>query len=333
MNIESVLNSIKNNNISSNYLLFGEENFFIDKIANSFIENIIPDSEKIFNQKILYGKETNVFSLISMLKSFPMVGERQLIVLKEAQKLSAISELSNYFHNPVNSTVFIICYKNKTIDKRKKWIKLFQKNGVLLESKILYGQKVSRWIHFNLSDKNIRIEKSAELLLIDFLGNDLSKITNAIHKLSSIIKKDLITVSDVQKHIGVHREYNTFELQNALAEKNKKKVISIVNYFVTNPNKFPLPPIIGLLFAFFSKLLVIHSMDTKVDKLIADKIKVHPFFINTYKIGCNHYGFQDCVKIISLLKEADLYFKGINGLVNKNYLRELALKIIYIDNC
>ena len=329
MNIESLLKSIKNNNLSSNYLIYGEESFFIDMISSYFVKYTIPESEKVFNQKVFYGKEINIFSLISTLKSFPMTGSRQLVLVKEANKLTDLSELVNYLTNTVDTTIFVLCYNNKTIDKRKKWVKLFQKNGVVVESKLVYGQKISYWIHYQLSNKNISIEKSAEILLIDSLGNNLSKITNAIIKLSNVITEPVIKLADVQEHIGVHREYNNFELQNALAEKDTKKIISIVNYFITNPRKFPLPPIIGVLFSFFSKLMIIHSLSNLSDRLIAEKIKVHPFFVSNYKKGINNYTFQECMRIISLLKETDLKFKGINGSVDHEYLKELVLRILY----
>ena len=329
MNIEQVLNSIKNNDVSSNYLLYGEEDFFIDKIANSFLKNIIPESEKIFNQKIFYGKQTDVFSLLSVVKSFPMTGDRQLVVLKEAQKLSNITELTNYFTSPIKSTVLVVCYKNKTIDKRKKWVKAIQKNGIVIESKALYGQQISRWIQYNLAEAKIKIEKPAEALLIDFLGNDLSKITNAINKLSNIITNGIISIENVHSHIGVHRHYNTFELQNALASKDSNKVILIVDYFISNQKQFPLPIIIGLLFSFYSKLIIMHSNPGQSDSMIAGQIKVHPFFIKVYKTGCKTYTFQDCIRIISLLREADLKSKGIHGNFNYDFLKDLVLRIIF----
>ena len=329
MNIEKVLTAIKNNDISSNYLLYGEEDFFIDKITNTFINNIIPESKKIFNQKIFYGKQTDVFSLLSIVKSFPMTGDKQLVVLKEAQKLANISELANYLTNPIQSTVLVICYKSKNVDKRKKWVKAIQKNGIVIESKVLYGQQISRWIQYNLAEKKIQIEKPAEALLIDFLGNDLSKITNAINKLSNIITNGVVSTEHVHRHIGVHRHYNTFELQNALSSRDNNKVISIVDYFISNQKQFPLPLIIGLLFSFYSKLIIIHSIQGQSDSMLASKIKVHPFFIKVYKIGCKSYSFKDCIRIISLLREADLKSKGVNGSFNYDFLKDLVLRIIF----
>lgn len=329
MTFKSILNNIKKGEISSNYLLFGEEGFFIDQLASAFIDNIIVESEKIFNEKIIYGKETNVFTLLSDLKSFPITGSRQLIILREAQKMDKIEELIHYFDNPIKSTIFVICFKNKKIDKRKKWVKKFQKVGVLFESKLLYPDKISEWLRSNLLEKNLKIEREAEALLINQLGNSLAKINNSIEKIKTIIKGDVITTLDVQEHVGFHREYNTFELQNALAEKNHQKVILIVDYFITNPKKFPLPPIIGLLFSFFSKILIIHSLENKTNKYVAEEIKVHPFFVKTYMLAAKHYSFSDCRDVISILKDADLKFKGISSGFNHQFLKELILRIIY----
>ena len=329
MNIRDLLNSIKNNDLTSNYLLFGEEFFFIDKIDTLFLEKIIPEDEKLFNQKIFYGKETNVFSLISSLKSFPIVGERQLIILREAQQMDKIDQLDSYLKSPSLTTIFVVCYKKKKVDGRKKWVKLFKDFGVLFESKKLYGQRFSKWVHHNLLEKNIRIDRDAEMLLVDFLGNNLSKISNALTKLSTIISDGVITISDIENHIGVNREYNNFELQNALAEKNNKKVILIAEHFIANPNKFYLPLTTGVLFSFFSKLLIIHSLENHSAKNIAEKIKVPDWGVPVYKLGYKNYSFTDCIRIISLLKELDLKFKGISGNSNIHSLKESLLRIIY----
>ena len=329
MSIDSILKSIKKNNLSySNYLFFGEEPFFINTLESTFLQHVIPEEEKTFNQKIFYGKDTNVFTLISILKSFPMTGSRQLIILREAHKMDNIIALESYFKNPVSSSIFVICYHQKSIDKRKKWIKVFQKQGLLYESKKIYGQKISNWIQKILSHKDYKIEKSAELLLLDTLGDNLSKISNAITKLISIVPEKFITISHVQEHIGAHREYNNFELQNALAEKDLKKIFLIINYFSANPNKFPFPLTLGVLFSFFSKLLIIHSLDNHSERYVAEKIKVHPFFVSVYMRGCVHYSFQECQKAISHIKQSDLQFKGIQG-ASSNPLRSLLLNILY----
>ena len=330
MNIQNLLTSIQNRNLShSNYILFGEEQFFIDKIEAAFLTHLIPEDEKSFNQKVFYGKEINVYSLMSVLKSFPMMGDRQLIVLKDADRMDKIEELEGYFKHPVQTSIFIICYNKKTIDKRKKWVKLFQKSGFLFESKKVYDSQISKFIQMDLMDFNLKMDKRAELLLINHLGLNLSKISNAITKLSKIVSGGIITSSDVQAHIGVHRDYNNFELQNALATKDKKRIISITSYFSTNPNKFPLPPIIGGIFSFFSKLLMVHGLNSSSDKYIADIIQVHPYFLSNYKQGCSNYSVEDCLRIISVLKKYDLKFKGVDIHGSDDLLKDLIFDIIF----
>ena len=174
----------------------------------------------------------------------------------------------------------------------------------------------------------MKIERKAEALLVDSLGNDLSKITNAINKLCEVLESSSINFDDIQKHIGVHREYNNFELQTALAMKNKQRVISIVDYFLSNSKNFRPQPIIGLLFSFFSKLLIMHSLTSQSDKVLSETINVHPYFLKEYKAGKSHYSFSQCVFIISELKSADLKFKGIQGTAKPTFLKDVILKII-----
>tara|TARA_Y100000589_G_C27194563_1_gene646197 strand:- start:4019 stop:5017 length:999 start_codon:yes stop_codon:yes gene_type:complete len=331
MSIHQLLESIKKQNISSNYLLFGDEHFFIDEIDTCFLKYTIPDEEQMFNQKIFYGKDTDVFSLMNILKSYPIIGSKQLILLREAQELENIQELEKYFLKPVKSSIFIICFKNnfkKKIDRRKKWVKLIDKCGSLYEFKKMYENQIGLWISNYLNSFNLEIEKKAEALLVDSLGNNLSKISNAIKKLTEIINSSKITLSDVQNHIGIHREYNNFELQSALAKKNNKKVIAIVEYFLSNTTNFRPQPLIGLVFSFFSKLLIMHSLYGKPDKFISGSLKIHPFFLKEYKIALNNYSFDKCVLVIAELKSADLKFKGIVGSAKPDFIKDLLLKII-----
>ena len=330
MNIKNILSSIKNKELDySNYLLFGEEEYFIDKIESYFLKYTISDTEKSFNQKVFYGKDINVYSLVSMLRAFPMLGAQQLILIKEADKMDKIHELENYLIKPIPSSILVLSYKKKSIDKRKKWVKLFQKSGLVFESKKVYDYQFSKLIKSFLDEKNLKIEQLAEQLLIDHLGYDLSKIVNAINKLSKIISTNMISTFDVQAHIGIHREYNNFELQNAFAQKDVKKAISIANHFALNQNKYPLNLTIGVLFSFFSKLLIMHSLHNPSRDYIAKTIKVHPFFVSSYQIACKHYSFHECSRIISVLKEYDLNFKGINGVNSEHLIKDLILKIIY----
>ena len=328
MNIEQTLHSIKQNNFQNNYLLYGEESFFIDKISNLLIQNVIPDSEKIFNQQVIYGKQIDVDNLITNLKLFPMVGQKRLIVLKEAQKILNISNLDKYLSHPTMSTIFVICYKSKSVDKRKSWIKSVEKNGIIVECKTLYNNQIPRWINYELIEKKMNIETSAEALLIEFLGNDMSKIMNAIDKLSKVVNSKNITEDDILKHIGIHRDYNIFELQSAISEKDNKRVFSIIHYFNTNQKKFPIPMITSALFSFFSKILIMHSNINSNEKELAKILSVHPYFLSNYRKGVRNFNFERCVEIISILKETDLKSKGIGGNFDYSLTVDMLIKII-----
>ena len=328
MNIEQTLNSIKQNNFQNNYLLYGEESFFIDKISNLLIENVVPNSQKVFNQQIFYGKQTDVDYLVTNLKLFPMVGEKRLIVLKEAQKLLNISNLDKYLSHPTKSTTFVICYKSKSVDKRKSWVKSIEKNGIVVECRTLYNNQIPRWINYALSEKKMDIKSSAEALLIEFLGNDMSKIMNAIDKLSQVVDSKSITIDDIQKHIGIHREYNIFELQNAISEKDNKRVFSIIHYFNTNQKKFPIPMITSALFSFFSKILIVHSNININEKELAKTLSVHPYFLSNYRKGARNFNFERCVEIISILNETDQKAKGILGNFDYSHIVDTLIKII-----
>ena len=328
MNIDSILKSVQNNTFASNYLLCGEEEFFIEYIEKNIIKHAIPEDEKIFNEKIFYGKDIDIYSLLSTLKSFPMTGERQLIVVREAQYVKKLDKIENYLIAPSDKTILVLSYKQK-VDKRKKWVKLLKSSGLLFESKKLYPKDFPKWISVKAKSKKVSIDTNAEILLIEALGYDLLKISNAIDKLASFVTTK-ITSNDIEKHIGVSREYNNFELQNALGEKDGKKALLIVNYFITNHNKYPLHILIGVLFSYFSKLLIIHSLSNRSSSNIADKIQVHPYFTGSYVGACKNYSFEECINIISHLKYAEVHIKGAeNGTFNHSFLKELIFKIIY----
>ena len=328
MNIDSILKSVKNNSLESNYLLCGEEPFFIEYLEKIFLNYVIPKEEKTFNEKVFYGKDIDIYSLINSLKAFPMIGDRQLIVVRDAQYVKKLDEITNYLNFSSEQTILVLSYKQK-VDKRKKWVKLFQSKGIVFDSKKLYPKDFPRWIKSKCVIKKVTIEKKAEILLIEALGYNLLKISNSIDKLSVYVK-DVITALDVEKHIGVNREYNNFELQNAIGEKDIKKSLLIVNYFTSNTSKYPIHLLLGMLFSFFSKLLIIHSLSNQSSANIADKIQVHPYFAGTYLKACNNYSFDKCVMIISHLKDAEIQSKGLSKKVfNHSFLKELIFKVIY----
>jgi DNA polymerase-3 subunit delta len=331
--INQIVSDIKQGNIKPIYFLMGEESYYIDKIADYIEKNVLTEEEKGFNQMVLYGRDVTVEDIISNAKRFPMMAERQVVIIKEAQDLSrTIENLVAYAENPQPSTVLVICYKYKTLDKRKKLSKIIGKNGLLFESKKLYENQVGDWIRRMLSGKSYKIEPKATLMLIEFLGTDLSKINNELEKLMLILPKDsLISPSHIEENIGISKDFNNFELRKAVGAKQIVKANQIVNYFAQNPRNNPLVMTISLLNSFFTQLLIYHGLKNKTKSNVASALKVNPYFVGDYDTAARNYPMRKVSRIISLLRDADMKSKGV-GATNLNQgdiLKELLFKMMH----
>ncbi len=328
---KQIENDIKSKKFSPIYLLMGEEEFYIDYLTNLIIENSISKSEKEFNYNVLYGKETDIDEIISICKKFPLMSNHQVVVIKEAQDLSrTIDKLSDYANNFLESTILIINYKHKSLDKRKSLYKLISKNGVVFESKRLYENQVQQWIKDQLNNKSIKISNKAVAMIVDFLGTDLSKIDNELTKLLQL-KKNLKEVSEneIEKYIGISKEYNNFELRNAISEKNAFKAFQIADYFAKNPNSNPLVVTISMVFDFFSKLLLYHANESFPDSKKAIIMKINPYFIKEYNKASKNYSIKKVTQVISIIREYDLKSKG-SGVKNTSHLELLNEMIVRI---
>ena len=329
---KQIENDIKSKKFSPIYLLMGEEEFYIDYLTNLITENSISKSEKEFNYNVLYGKETDVDELISICKKFPLMSNYQVVVLKEAQDLSrTIDQLAGYANNFLESTILIINYKHKSLDRRKSLYKLISKNGVVFESKRLYENQVQQWITDQLNNKSIKISNKAVAMIVDFLGTDLSKINNELSKLIQL-KKDLkeISENEIEKYIGISKEYNNFELRNAISEKNTFKAFQIADYFSKNPKSNPLAVTILMVFDFFSKLLLYHANDSLPDSKKAFIMKINPYFIKEYNRASKNYSIKRVTQVISIIREYDLKSKG-SGVKNTSHLdllKEMIVRIV-----
>ena len=329
---KQIENDIKSKKFSPIYLLMGEEEFYIDYLTNLIIENSISKSEKEFNYNVLYGKETDVDELISICKKFPLMSNYQVVVLKEAQDLSrTIDQLAGYANNFLESTILIINYKHKSLDKRKSLYKVISKNGVVFESKRLYENQVQQWITDQLNTKSIKISNKAVAMIVDFLGTDLSKINNELSKLIQL-KKDLkeISENEIEKYIGISKEYNNFELRNAISEKNTFKAFQIADYFSKNPNSNPLVVTISMVFDFFSKLLLYHANDSLPDSKKAIIMKINPYFIKEYNRASKNYSIKRVTQVISIIREYDLKSKGsgVKNISHLDLLKEMIVRIV-----
>ena len=312
----------------------GEEEFYIDNITNLFIEDVLTDEEKQFNLNILYGKETSVDQIISICKKYPLMSKYQIVLVKEAQDLSRTFDgLIDYFKKPLESTILIINYKHKSIDKRKSSFKELKKNAKVFESKKLYDNQVQNWISDTVNSAGFSIDRKSVSLINEHLGNSLSKISNEIDKLLEIKKKEkIIELDDIEKYIGISKEFNNFELRKALGEKNYNKAFQITQYFSENPNANPIVVTISIIFDFFNKLLIFHSNIELNDTKIASLLGINPFFIKEYKTASTNYDLKQVVRIISILRDYDMFSKGVGvKKADSSLLKEMVVKIININ--
>jgi len=328
---KSILRDIKAKNYKPIYFLGGEEPYFIDVISDYIQNNVLEEHERDFNQTILYGKETNANEILSVAKRFPMMSEYQVIIVKEAQSLGKeMDKLESYFENPLQTTLLVFCSKYKKPDKRKKSSKLIAKNGILFESKKLYENQIGTFISGVLTNKGYNIEPKASLMLIEFLGTDLAKINNELEKLQIVIPKgNTITAQDVEVNIGISKDFNVFELNNAIGTKNQLKAYRICNYFIENPKEKPLVVTVSLLFNYFSKVMQYHGLSDKSENNVASKLKVNRFFIKDYVTAAKNYPMKKVSNIIEKIREADVRSKGVGAsqFGQQDILRELLVQI------
>ncbi|WP_422860043.1 DNA polymerase III subunit delta [Flagellimonas sp. S174] len=328
--IKEIVAEIDNKTPKPLYFLMGDEPYYIDKISQYISNNTLSEDEKGFNQMVLYGKETNIEEIVANAKRFPMMADRQVVIVKEAQHLSrTIENLVRYAENPQPSTVLVFCYKYKKLDKRKKLYKAIQKNGELYESKKLYENQVGEWIRRTLSGKMYSISPKASALLVEFLGTDLSKINNELSKLMTIIPKTMeITPDIIEEHIGFSKDFNNFELKKAVGEKNIEKASRIIDYFSNNQKENPFVVTIATLNNFFIQLLQYHGLTDRSPNTVSKTLGVNPYFVNEYAIAAKNYPMKRVSLIISGLRELDLKSKGVGAqnMGQADLLKELLIK-------
>ena len=327
-----IVNEIKKGNIKPIYFLFGEEAFFIDKISSYIADKVLTEEEKGFNQMVLYGKDVSIDEIVSHAKRFPMMADRQVIIIKEAQHLSrTIENLHAYSENPQPTTVLVFCYKYKKLDKRKALYKSIKKNGVVFESNKLYENQVSEWLRKTLVQNGYSISHKAAIMLVEYLGTDLGRINNELEKLKlALPEKKEVTPEDIEQHIGISKDYNNFELKKAIGERNVMKATKIVNYFAQNPKDNPFVLTITLLHSFFSQLLQYHGLKDHSPKNVASVLKINPYFVGEYQTAAKNFPMKRVSQIIANLRELDLKGKGVNAasLDQKDLLKELLYRIL-----
>jgi len=326
-----IVNDIKAGNIKPIYFLMGEESYYIDKLSDYIEQNVLSEDEKGFNQTVLYGRDVAIEDIVSTAKRYPMMAERQVVIVKEAQDLSrTIDKLESYVENPMPSTVLVFCYKYKTLDKRRKMTKILAKNGVVYESKKLYENQVGDWIKRILSGKSYSIEPKANAMLVEFLGTDLSKINNELEKLQIILPKgSTITPKHIEENIGFSKDFNIFELRKAIGDRNQLKAYTIADNFAQNPKDNPIVVTTSLVFSFFVQLLKYHGLKDKNPKNVAAALGVNPFFLKDYDVALKNYPMRKVSQIVGSLRDVDVKSKGVgaNALSQSDLLREMLFKI------
>lgn len=330
--VKQLVTDIKNKNLKPIYFLMGEEAYYIDKISD-FIENtVLAEEERGFNQMLLYGRDVTIDDIVGHAKRFPMMAEYQVIIVKEAQDLSrTIEKLAKYAVNPQPTTILVVNYKYKKIDKRKALYKTLKKTGVVFESKKLYENQVADWIRRVLSSKKYTISPKAAQMLVEFLGTDLSKINNELEKLQIILPEGTqISPDAIEENIGISKDYNNFELRKAIGERNTVKVYKIVGYFADNPKDNPMVVTVSLLFSYFSQLLQFHGLKDKSPRNVASALRVNPYFVNDYILAARNFPMRKVSAVISTLREFDVKGKGVgaNALPQGDLLKELMAKIL-----
>jgi len=333
MTYEQLIGDLKNKSFKPVYFLCGDEPYYIDLVTSFITQNVLTEAEQSFNQTILYGKDSEAAQVSDLARRFPMMASHQVVVLKEAQDMKNLGDLLGYVEQPQPSTLLVINYKYKKPDKRQKFFKVLEKKSVWYESKKLYDNQVPGWISGYASNRNYRIEPKAAALLSEFLGSDLSKIVNELEKLMVAIGKPgaTITPAEVEKHIGISKDYNQFELQNALGNKDVVKAMRIVQYFAENERKYPMVVTTTSLYYFFSKLLLLHYTKDKSRQNLASVLRVNPFFVKDYEAAAKRYPAGKLVEIISLLRTYDMRSKGWEGNSTSGgeLTRELVFKILH----
>lgn len=340
MTADDILKDLKNRKYKPLYLLHGDEPYFIDQVSNFVEDELLSEAERGFNQTVLYGKDTDVMTVLNAAKRYPMMAEYQVVLVKEAQDMKwgrddddkkTINPVLSYLENPLPSTILVFCYKYGKFDKRKKTYKAIEKNGVVFESATLYDNKIPLWIEGLVATKGYKIDQQASAMMAEYLGNDLSKIANELEKLMlNVSAGQTITMQHVHDNIGISKEYNVFELQSALSRKDPFKVNQIINYFEANPKANPMVLVLGNLNNFFSKVLLYHYAKDKSPQSLARELGVNPYFIKDYELAARSYNYGKSMQIISLLREYDLKSKGVDSNAGPGELmKELMFKILH----
>lgn len=331
MTFSQILNDLKKKQYQPVYFLHGNESYFIDAIADYIEKNVLSDGEKSFNQTILYGKEIEFKQVVDTARRYPMMAPYQVVIIKEAQEMRTLKQLVTYVEQPAQTTILVICHKHKRFDSRTKLGKVLKKKAVVFEAKKLYDNQLPDWIHNYLQDKGFTIKPAATALIAEYLGTNLSKVVNELDKLAINLPQGTnITQQHIQSNIGISKDYNVFELQKALGQKQVTKVNRIIKYFGANPKKNPMVMMVGSLYNYFSKIYMLHFLRNSGDPAILKALRLSSsFFLREYKASARNYPRPQTEKVLAILKEYDLKSKGVNNNTMNNPDSELMKEMVW----
>ena len=334
MTYEDILKELKNKQYRPVYYLMGEESYYIDLIADYIAAHVLTDDEKEFNQTIVYGPDTDMANIVNAAKRYPMMAEHQVVIVKEAQALRGLDELSYYLRKPQPTTILVFCHKHGSLDRRKKIAAEIEKNGILFESKKMKESQLPAFITSYIKRRKLDIEPKAVSMLADFVGTDLSRLAGEIEKLIITLpkKQTRITPAQIEQNIGISKDYNNFELRAALVEKDILKANRIVKYFEENPKTNPIQMTLSLLFGFFSNLMLAYYAPDKSEQGIASFLGLKsPWQSREYMLAMRRYSGMKTMQIIGEIRYADAASKGVgnSSASNSDILRELVFKILH----
>jgi DNA polymerase III subunit delta len=340
--VNALLKDIRANKLAPVYLVHGDEPFALDALAEALETTVVPEAERGFNQFVLFGKDTDVGAVLNYARRYPFMAERQLVVVRDAQSLTGLNDksaqslLDDYASNPLTSTVLALFYVREdgkpALDERKAWVKAFGKKGVLLGIKKLYDNKLSDWVGDYCREKGTKISPKSCQLLADHIGNDLRRLAGEIDKMLLNLKPgEEITAATIERFVGISRDYNVFELQKALVRRDVVQANRIVDYFGRNPKDHPLVVILGQLFSYFSKVILVHVAPDPSEKALAPVLGVNPFFVKDYAQAAKTFPLTKVADIIHAIRLADARAKGIDTptMTEADILRELVFSVLH----
>lgn len=330
MSAEKIISDWKKKQFRPIYWLEGEEEYFIDKVVDYAEHKILSDAEASFNLSIFYGKDANWADVMNACRRYPMFAERQVVLLKEAQQMKDVEKLEPYMENPLSSTVLVVSYKDKKLDARKKFTKYVKENGEVLTTKKMYDRELPAWTQEFVQSKGLSITPKGLALVVDHIGNDLSRIENEIQKISvNLGQRKTITEDDIEEYIGVSKEFNVFELQTALAARDLSRAVRIVQYFESNPKAAPIQLILPSLYSFFSKVFMVFGTNGD-ERSVATALGISPFFVKDYLNAARNFGQQGTERVLILLHHYNLKSIGIgsSSTPDGSLMKELLLKIL-----